>query len=617
MGLSILLAFSFSSIGFNGASAGEESRNEEPVWLDVFSGSVEALRRENSLSFSYPDGEAELSELLADYDVLYAKLKSAAMQHSEYVLFTQDDFTITDYSQVGEVFNALSRMGYDDPEMFFFEGSTGGSRISARGFDSWEAYYYVNYSMDAGEIEEALEECRLAAASLLANVREDMSELEKVLLIHDNIALNYSYDLTYEKFDMYSLISTGEGVCQAYAMLYKHLLGLVGIESEYVKSPAINHEWLRVRIDGEWYHSDATWDDPTASSAAEGSEIPGLVKHGFFLGSDDVFLTRASSGGTVHVGFETGYCTSDRFDTACWCSADVPVVFDEEHFYCFGKSDSGLTSVLYKTAKDDPDMASSVPVVSVSEKWFVTPNSSYYPLSFPGLAMVNGLLVYSDYDQITVCTPEGFHRTALLANAESELSEYGAIFRLAAEADGYRYGIVPGIREETRISYFRSTDANNPGENVLTLSFGILPSGLHTLTESISAPGYLRYGKKTFFCDECVYAGCEDILPLCGKEVPDISDVTALLKYLAGVKDETFDAAFADEDKSGETTLADLNLILRGIAADIEPETEPETEPDVEPDTETETDIDTDMGTDIDTDTDTDTGTDTDIAECK
>ena len=40
------------------------------------------------------------------------------------------------------------------------------------------------------------------------------------------------------------------------------LLREMGIECHYVASDSIAHIWLAVKIDGEWYHSDVTWDDP-------------------------------------------------------------------------------------------------------------------------------------------------------------------------------------------------------------------------------------------------------------------------------------------------------------------------------------------------------------------
>ncbi len=54
------------------------------------------------------------------------------------------------------------------------------------------------------------------------------------------------------------------GVCQCYALLMNALLQRVGVESRYLSgtlSSGGSHAWNLVKIDGAWYHIDATWDD--------------------------------------------------------------------------------------------------------------------------------------------------------------------------------------------------------------------------------------------------------------------------------------------------------------------------------------------------------------------
>lgn len=63
----------------------------------------------------------------------------------------------------------------------------------------------------------------------------------------------------------------GEGVCQAYAVSMHMLFERAGIESRYIigeiHEELLNddefgaHAWNMVKLDGNWYHLDATWDD--------------------------------------------------------------------------------------------------------------------------------------------------------------------------------------------------------------------------------------------------------------------------------------------------------------------------------------------------------------------
>jgi hypothetical protein len=91
-------------------------------------------------------------------------------------------------------------------------------------------------------------------------------------------------------------------------MLYQDLLQRVGIPSEVVISEAMNHSWNLVQLDGNWYHVDVTWDDPTP-------DVTGRVLHTHFLKTDE----EIGNAERPHYGWETDTrCTDDRFSDAFW-----------------------------------------------------------------------------------------------------------------------------------------------------------------------------------------------------------------------------------------------------------------------------------------------------------
>lgn len=63
----------------------------------------------------------------------------------------------------------------------------------------------------------------------------------------------------------------GFGVCQGYSMLYAALLNKIGIENGTYISQSMNHQWSLVKLDGLWYQTDVTWNDPTPSDEASES----------------------------------------------------------------------------------------------------------------------------------------------------------------------------------------------------------------------------------------------------------------------------------------------------------------------------------------------------------
>ncbi len=101
-----------------------------------------------------------------------------------------------------------------------------------------------------------------------AIIRDDMTDYEKELAIHDYIVANCSYgqeeDSQEYAFRAYGVLVQGKAVCNGYAEAMSLLLSCVGVENEIMTGEADGelHAWNRVLLDGEWYQVDATWDDP-------------------------------------------------------------------------------------------------------------------------------------------------------------------------------------------------------------------------------------------------------------------------------------------------------------------------------------------------------------------
>lgn len=97
-------------------------------------------------------------------------------------------------------------------------------------------------------------------------VNDQMSDFEKVKAIHDYVVLNteYSEETASSQYSPYTILTEKKGVCQAYALLIYQLLKELQIDVQYVKGYAGDnlHGWNLVKLNDEWYHLDATWNDP-------------------------------------------------------------------------------------------------------------------------------------------------------------------------------------------------------------------------------------------------------------------------------------------------------------------------------------------------------------------
>lgn len=118
------------------------------------------------------------------------------------------------------------------------------------------------YNMTREEACAAIDACREEVERISALASAGKNDLERLLLAHDIVCLRYSYDLSLESNNIYSIIKEGKGTCQGYTWIYMAVLRELGLECEYVASDKIAHIWLKVKLDGEWYNSDVTWDDP-------------------------------------------------------------------------------------------------------------------------------------------------------------------------------------------------------------------------------------------------------------------------------------------------------------------------------------------------------------------
>ena len=137
------------------------------------------------------------------------------------------------------------------------------------------------YTMEIGEAEAAVEYCRSEVGKIVDLIKHCESDLERLVRAHDLICANFAYDTSLESNNIFSFFKTRRGTCQGYTWTYMAVLRELGIECRYVASDSIAHIWLAVKIDGEWYHSDVTWDDPPSA------EDSGKQSRAHLLFSDD------------------------------------------------------------------------------------------------------------------------------------------------------------------------------------------------------------------------------------------------------------------------------------------------------------------------------------------
>ncbi|WEK54716.1 MAG: transglutaminase domain-containing protein [Candidatus Cohnella colombiensis] len=115
---------------------------------------------------------------------------------------------------------------------------------------------------------ESLEETKVVKdtvrQALSKIITKNMNDHQKAKAINDWIVTTLSYDTSLTAYSAYDGITNGTTVCQGYALLTYEMMNQAGIPVKIIEgtSRGISHAWNLVKLSGNWYHLDTTWNDP-------------------------------------------------------------------------------------------------------------------------------------------------------------------------------------------------------------------------------------------------------------------------------------------------------------------------------------------------------------------
>ena len=123
------------------------------------------------------------------------------------------------------------------------------------------------------------------------NIDSSMTEEEKVRAINDFMVAKYRYTFgdkgqcsrgsescsdeklgKYSVYSSFALVYEGGGVCDAKSKLFYRLAREAGLKALYIVGHVNGdtlHSWNMVKVDGNWYHLDNTWNRATRRGMAE------------------------------------------------------------------------------------------------------------------------------------------------------------------------------------------------------------------------------------------------------------------------------------------------------------------------------------------------------------
>ena len=366
------------------------------------------------------------------------------------------------------------------------------------------------------------------AEILNATIYDGMSQWQMVLSIHDYLVSNCVYDETYTYRAFYDVVTRGTAVCSGYAETMVYLLREVGIPCRYISSESMNHAWNLVQLNGEWYHLDSTWNDPT-------SDVHGRVLHSYFLLSDDAI----SDENHAHYGWDSPFkCTDTSRDTGrFWQEIDSAICYESADTCYFRQETDAQSFAIYRR-----DREGNQTLVTTQKTGFVNIGDAdsyrYYYATY-GLSLVEGKLYYSDMEGVyrinTDCTGK---ETIYAHNCEANKSYIlgsvvtgGKIHLTLSTQDGTRSAMTLDLPEGCHVHSY-TAQVVMPTCTSIGYTLYSCPCGLHyqgqkkPMADHVLINGTVireaavgQLGLKQYSCAHCDYTETETIPPLADPEL--------------------------------------------------------------------------------------------------
>lgn len=285
---------------------------------------------------------------------------------------------------------AIADVVYSSPELFYVA-----SGYATQTMDGDVVGLKPSYTKTPAEVASMRETYEALLGEIVLGAPAG-SDFDKLLYLHDYFVLNYTYDhsnSTENKIrDAYNFFVQKTGVCQAYMLGLIAAAERLGIESIPVTSDAMMHAWNMVKLDGEWYHVDLTWDD--------NGTLPNSISYRYFLQSNNgiVAIDADRAENKRHRDWVCAEIADDtRFDAAVWHLTHAPIARYENTYYCtVNTTESAVLGYIYSGS--DPTAMSEL--LAIRGDGWRSGLYERYRDCFSGLMVKDGYLYFNSSNAI-------------------------------------------------------------------------------------------------------------------------------------------------------------------------------------------------------------------------
>ena len=423
-------------------------------------------------------------------------------------------------------------------------------------------YLRVNFNISVSDDKYPSVDSIVKSAVAECNSRTDGSEYAKALWLHDWLLDQLEYDKTLKWSSAESALTRGLGTCQSYESAYAKLLTAAGIENSETRDTYDGHTWNAMKLDGQWYQTDCTWDDSSDNWYS-------FDQRHLYFGLTDELMAIA------HPGHSKIY-TKDDYNTRSTSLAD-------NYFVRTGDAAKWAKAYSDRIQKN---------LDAEKTEFEITADNSSYPPSISGIQ--NGIIVYA-INQLTWTTDKAavtlnatgsaksFTFTAEYASKSPEVSLYGRSITLKDNIDvNYYMEMSDSVFEHDAYLEFKiggqtyklnASDAAEVNENGKTLYKFSCPVNAAQMSDTIETRIVIDNNTK----EEYSYSVKEYATELLSKSneypVETIKLVKALLNYGTAAQnffkyntDKPANAILSDTDKA--VGVADFDAYKAVIKAD-------------------------------------------------
>ena len=423
-------------------------------------------------------------------------------------------------------------------------------------------YLRLNFNISVSDDKYPSVDSIVKSAVAECNSRTDGSEYAKALWLHDWLLDQLEYDKTLKWSSAESALTRGLGTCQSYESAYAKLLTAAGIENSETRDTYDGHTWNAMKLDGQWYQTDCTWNDSSDNWYS-------FDQRHLYFGLTDELMAIA------HPGHSKIY-TKDDYNTRSTSLAD-------NYFVRTGDAAKWAKAYSDRIQKN---------LDAEKTEFEITADNSSYPPSISGIQ--NGIIAYAinqlawttDKAAVTLNatgSAKSFTFTAEYASKSPEVSLYGRSITLKDNIDvNYYMEMSDSVFEHDAYLEFKiggqtyklnASDAAEVNENGKTLYKFSCPVNAAQMSDTIETRIVIDNNTK----EEYSYSVKEYATELLSKSneypVETIKLVKALLNYGTAAQnffkyntDKPANAILSDTDKA--VGVADFDAYKAVIKAD-------------------------------------------------